>query len=156
MLRRQLGDTPESLAVVIVVGYRVAMSRIVRLALPLLLALYGPVLAVGANPCRGDVTRLCAGVTPGEGRIRDCIRVHAAELSPPCKAWLEAARRSTPGRQLDAQTIGACRGDVDRLCHGIPSGGGRWRRCLEDHSAALSEGCRATMGPSASPGAAAK
>jgi hypothetical protein len=28
---------------------------------------------------------MCAHVTPGEGRIRECLREHEATLSPACK-----------------------------------------------------------------------
>jgi hypothetical protein len=36
--------------------------------------------------CKADVERLCAGVQRGGGRIRECLKQHAAELSPECKA----------------------------------------------------------------------
>ena len=34
--------------------------------------------------CAGDVERLCAGVVPGEGRIKACIKEKLTQLSPPC------------------------------------------------------------------------
>jgi hypothetical protein len=37
-----------------------------------------------ANECRGDIESLCGGVQMGEGRIAQCLRDHAAELSGPC------------------------------------------------------------------------
>lgn len=37
-----------------------------------------------ARACAGDVERLCAGVPPGEGRIKACIKAHITELSAPC------------------------------------------------------------------------
>ena len=43
-----------------------------------------PPMSVIAQACAGDVDRLCAGVPPGEGRIRMCMRAHITELSAPC------------------------------------------------------------------------
>ena len=37
-----------------------------------------------ARACAGDIERLCAGVPPGEGRIKMCIEAHITELSAPC------------------------------------------------------------------------
>jgi len=36
--------------------------------------------------CRGDVTRFCADVQPGGGRIVRCLKRNEARLSPECKA----------------------------------------------------------------------
>src|SRR5262245_12358895 len=118
------------------------------LVVVLLLVLAAATRAVSAgdaNPCREDVARLCAGVTPGEGRVRDCIRAHAKELSPGCSARLQAAERMAQAGRLDPRGIVACRADVESLCKGIPSGGGRWLRCLQDHATDLSDACRARI-----------
>ena len=37
-----------------------------------------------AHSCGGDIDRLCAGVPPGEGRIKACMKAHVAQLSPGC------------------------------------------------------------------------
>ena len=37
-----------------------------------------------ARACAGDIDRLCAGVPPGEGRIKACMKAHVTELSAPC------------------------------------------------------------------------
>lgn len=39
----------------------------------------------------------------------------------------------------------ACRPDVERLCAGIPPGGGRIRACLEANQAQVSPACKAQM-----------
>ena len=38
--------------------------------------------------CAGDVQRMCSGVQPGHGAIRQCIRAHQDELSPACREAL--------------------------------------------------------------------
>jgi Spy/CpxP family protein refolding chaperone len=50
--------------------------------------------AVVVDACRADVARFCAAeeeAIPGRGLLR-CLRRHAAELSPACRAALEEAR----------------------------------------------------------------
>jgi hypothetical protein len=37
-----------------------------------------------ARACAADIDRLCAGVPPGEGRIKACMKAHVTELSAPC------------------------------------------------------------------------
>ena len=44
--------------------------------------------------CSGDVQRLCAGIKRGGGRIGECLKAHAHEVSPQCK---EAFRASKAG-----------------------------------------------------------
>jgi len=50
-----------------------------------------------AKQCAGDIKSLCAGVAPGEGRIRACIKSHVSDLSAPCQAVLvKAEKRAGP------------------------------------------------------------
>jgi hypothetical protein len=42
-------------------------------------------LLIVRSACGGDVRSLCAGVTPGGGRIAQCLATNAASLSPGCK-----------------------------------------------------------------------
>ena len=37
-----------------------------------------------AQACAGDIDRLCAGVPPGEGRIKACMKAHISQVSAPC------------------------------------------------------------------------
>lgn len=43
------------------------------------------------SACRDDLRRVCGGVRPGGGRIKDCLREHEAELSSACHQALEEA-----------------------------------------------------------------
>ncbi|HLK93621.1 MAG TPA: cysteine rich repeat-containing protein [Polyangia bacterium] len=42
--------------------------------------------------CHDDVARLCAGVEPGGGRIRECLRAHVEQLSDGCKLAIRNAQ----------------------------------------------------------------
>jgi hypothetical protein len=44
-----------------------------------------------------DVTNLCGGVVPGTGGIRACIKSHMAAVSDPCK---DAMSRAAAGRKI--------------------------------------------------------
>ncbi len=43
--------------------------------------------------CEDDVMRLCKGITPGRGRILQCLKDHENELSPECKAKMTQPRK---------------------------------------------------------------
>jgi hypothetical protein len=43
--------------------------------------------------CSADQRTLCAGIPVGDGRVMSCLAEHAAALSPPCYAALNAAAR---------------------------------------------------------------
>lgn len=82
-----------------------------------------------ANQCAGDIKSLCAGVQPGEGRIRACIKSHVSDLSAPCQAVL-----------VKAAAIGkTCGADVKKICADVKPGGGRIEACMKSHLADVSE-----------------
>lgn len=55
--------------------------------------------------CQGDIEKLCGSVSRGGGRISECLRSHAAELSEPCKEAL--SKRSAPAEATPAATVKA-------------------------------------------------
>lgn len=42
-----------------------------------------------ARACRDDVTRVCKGIQPGQGRVLACLREHREELSEACRAQID-------------------------------------------------------------------
>ncbi len=115
--------------------------------------------SAGDQPCRVDLDRFCKGVPRGEGRLRECVKAHMAELSPACRDKLESLRRilaqytdAGPGEAVAAERPGArvlraCREDLDRYCAGVPSGQGRRRQCLRARAPELTDECRRALGP---------
>src|SRR6202035_3314611 len=63
------------------------------------------------------------------------------------------------GQQTVAALRAACADDAQRLCAGVPLGGGRMVACLKEHKDALSDKCKQAAGlpvnPSSSPAASA-
>ena len=88
-----------------------------------------------AKACAGDIKMLCAGVQPGAGRIKACIKAHMQDLSEPCRADL--AKAAVLGK--------ACRSDVKRLCADVKPGGGRIEICMKTHMADVSEPCKEAL-----------
>jgi hypothetical protein len=84
--------------------------------------------------CVSDVKAQCAGVNPGEGRIRACIKTHLKDLSEPCQKLA-----------LKAATGKACAADVKQNCAGTKPGGGRIQACMKDHLADVSEPCKEAL-----------
>jgi hypothetical protein len=71
------------------------MQRFAVLGLAtLFLSFTGMAAADAPSPrmaCAADVTKLCAGLQPGNGAIRQCIQSHRDQLSDGCKAAIAAA-----------------------------------------------------------------
>src|SRR5690349_9616461 len=82
--------------------------------------------------CGAQIEQRCAGVQPGEGRMRACVEEHFAELSEPCKQTLLS----------NVAVVKACKADVQQTCSGVQPGGGRIQACMKDHFAEFSEMCK--------------
>jgi hypothetical protein len=91
------------------------------------------------SPCTADAKKLCPDTAPGSGRLRTCLREHASELSPACKAQIGDARRAT------GVFMSVCRADVSRYCKDVPPGGGRLLTCLQAKETSLSPECREAL-----------
>jgi len=60
-----------------------------------------------ASACEADFKKFCADTKPGEGRVAACMREHAAELQPDCKASLRAAAKSVKAAKKAAEAASA-------------------------------------------------
>jgi hypothetical protein len=81
--------------------------------------------------CRADYRRLCASVSPGDGRVAACLAQHEAELTPACRAALGV--------------IAECGQQMRQICGGSASGPGAWHDCAKAHASELSATCRAAL-----------
>ena len=89
--------------------------------------------AVGGHKgCAGDVKSLCAGVQPGDGRIKACIRSHFSDVSAPCQAVLVKA----------AAVSKACSADVKKVSADVKPGDGRIEACMKSHLSEVSGTCK--------------
>jgi hypothetical protein len=92
-------------------------------------------MAQSGYPCAGDVKKLCAGIQPGESRIKACMKAHLSDLSETCEDRLLTV----------AITGKVCKADVAKLCAGVVPGTGGLRACIKSHMAEISDPCRDAM-----------
>ena len=87
-----------------------------------------------SGACLKDAKAMCAGVEPGGGKIRDCLKTHIKDLSDECKEVL-----------VKAVNAKACADDVKQHCADIKAGEGRLEACMKSHVADVSDACKVAM-----------
>lgn len=111
------------------------MKRTARFVLLVPLLVPAAALAQGAavrQSCGAEIQQYCAGVEPGDGRLRACVKEHFAAFSEPCKQALLSS----------VAVVKACKADVQRTCPDVEPGGGRIQACMKEHFAEYSERCK--------------
>jgi Cysteine rich repeat len=98
----------------------------------LLSATSGMAQSAAMKACGGDVKSLCAGIQPGDGRVKACIKSHFSDVSAPCQAVLVKA----------AAISKACSADVKKVCADVKPGGGRIEACMRTHISEISDPCK--------------
>ena len=91
-------------------------------------------LAVGH--CVADLRRLCPGITPGNNRLRACMREHIRDVSFPCLVTL--AKFAEVRRSLNEE----CSAHLQQQCASVERGRGRFGACLRSAVASLSDTCK--------------
>jgi len=67
--------------------------------------------------CVDDVSRLCPEVSPGQGRIHECLVENKDELSEECHvAEFEQLAMQSIDIRLSPTAMRACKSDMGRLC----------------------------------------
>ena len=108
-------------------------------AIMLLSATSGMAQSAARKACAGDVKSQCAGVQPGDGRIKACIKSHFNDVSAPCQAVLVKA----------AAIAKVCGADVKKICADVKPGGGRIEACMKSHLTEVSDPCKDAISQSA-------
>ncbi len=92
--------------------------------------------------CQVELETYCQTVTPGEGRGLACIYAHNDKLSAKCeKALYDSAEEfENAAKNLDA-FVGACKGDIEKLCSKVVIGEGRILKCLDENKKNISADC---------------
>ena len=90
--------------------------------------------AAVTGACLSDAKALCAGVQPGGGKIRACLKTHLKDLSEGCQTVV-----------LKAVNAKACAADVKQFCADTKPGEGRLEACIKAHVADVSDACKVAM-----------
>ena len=88
-----------------------------------------------AKACAKDVKTVCAGVKPGGGALKDCVKSHFSDLSADCQVAI--IRTAAVGR--------ACKADLKQFCGDVKPGKGAKAECLKSHASEVSDGCKEAM-----------
>ena len=92
----------------------------------------GMAQSAAMKACGGDIKSLCAGVQPGDGRLKACIKSHFNDVSAPCQAVLVKA----------AAISKACSADIKKVCPDVKPGAGRIDACMKSHLSEVSDPCK--------------
>ena len=98
-------------------------------------------LFTSERDCTTDVSSLCAGVTPGGGRVLACLQSHVGELSVGCSTNLSKA----------IWTAQQCSGDIHQFCPTATFG--NISECMQPHLGEVSGTCKSALAFMASPAA---
>jgi hypothetical protein len=99
-----------------------------------------PLSAQGVgSACKADQEKFCAGITAGGGKLRECFKQHASELSVECTAAIRTVRQAR--RNLGA----ACKADAEKFCSTVEKVPGAVAKCLNSHAAELEQACAAAL-----------
>ena len=85
--------------------------------------------------CEAQIQQHCAGIEPGEGRLRACVKDNFAAFSEPCKRAMLSS----------VAVVRACKAEAQQNCGGIQPGGGRIQTCMKDHFTELTEPCKEAL-----------
>jgi len=111
---------------------RVAITS--SLVLTAMLLLPSSMASAELGACLNDAKKLCPGVQPGGGKVRECLKTNVKDLSDDCKENL-----------VKAVNIKACAPDVKQFCAGTEPGEDRIKACMKTHLADLSDACKVAL-----------
>ena len=94
-----------------------------------------PSYAQFTGPCADTVNKYCKDVTPGGGRIIQCLNDHRDDQSLKCKDWIEAQTKSL--NELNA----VCAKEIVTFCNFDSPDNIRIYRCLQNNYAGLPSDC---------------
>ena len=85
--------------------------------------------------CKSDREKFCPGLKPGDGKLVQCMKEHAADLSPECTSAIEA------GKQARKNIRANCKADTGKFCADAAKEPGGIAKCLESHASELEPAC---------------
>lgn len=101
----------------------------------------GTVAEQYVNPCEEDIARFCSNITPGAGRIADCLSQYEAQLSPACRSMHVADIAEVLGQMQQR-----CKDDFMQFCGAERQTPGiELLKCMRLSRTSLSPDCRKNL-----------
>jgi len=86
-----------------------------------------------ATKCKDDITNFCKDVTPGQGRVHQCLLEHQQQLSEVCaKAEFRVQEIQSKDISTNRMTLAKCTSSINKICKDTKPGTGRMWQCLEE------------------------
>lgn len=95
-----------------------------------------PAPAQIAGPCADDLAKYCSGITPGGGRVKQCLEKRLSDVSPSCRDWLEEMRKKAEDLNR------ACFEEIAAYCNFDKPDQMRIVQCLNERYVNLRLECR--------------
>ena len=95
------------------------------------------------NACKSDIQNYCSQVTPGNGRILQCMAAHEDKISGQCEyAFYQAASLLEQLSVAIAYVAKSCKTEIQNHCADVAPGEGRILTCLDVHQASVGAACK--------------
>lgn len=118
---------------------KVAVSAMFVILASMLLA--STASAQYANPCESDIARFCGNISPGQGRIAECLGRNEAQLSPACRTrHLDKLAEALKKTSLACESNSAQYCGIERQKQGI-----ELLSCLRLNMPSLSPECKSSL-----------
>jgi hypothetical protein len=88
--------------------------------------------------CAADLEKLCPGIPPGQGRLRNCLREHINDVSTSCLVRLA---KFAEVRGFNKE----CSAYLRQQCGRVERGGGQFGACMTSAIASLSDTCKEAL-----------
>lgn len=124
------------------------------------IAITGAALALGATAafavedivesarvgCKAEIDSFCKDVTPGEGRVLQCLSAHEDKLSSRCVYALADGSLQLQRLALALKyVVSECKADAEKHCADVTLGDGRVADCLKKNQSTLDAKCTQAM-----------
>ena len=102
-----------------------------------------PLLDALIAACQSDIEQYCSQVTPGEGRILQCMAAHEDKISGQCEyAFYQAASLLEQISVAINYLAQECKTEIQTLCSDVEPGEGRILECLDKQPEKVGAACK--------------
>lgn len=102
-----------------------------------------PLLDALIAACQSDIEQYCSQVTPGQGRMLQCMAAHEDKISGQCEyAFYQAASLLEQISVAINYLAQECKTEIQTLCSDVEPGEGRILECLDQQPEKVGQACK--------------